>query len=146
VSLLDGMKQEKKQDAKKKELETPQAVAAVLADDDSEDVANNLVFGSDRTKRQKNMLSFRKKNNHWRHIPYNQILLVDDREGLNITVFTHLFTIIIKGVNLRPISERIKHGSLSYVQESSKASPIKTDDGTAVYSIAFENPQLPSEN
>jgi len=108
----------------------------VTGDDDELPIDDTPVYGFDRMRKPKMMLSFRKANNSRRHIPYHHILMVDETEGKLITVYTHACAISVEGENLETIAYRIKRGDLSYVQESTAPAP----DGTRVDKIRFELP------
>ncbi len=54
-------------------------------------------------------------------------------------VFTGSSIISIEGKNLQLIAQRIKHGSLSYINEGGKLKPPVTPDGVAVYQIMEED-------
>lgn len=116
------------------DYETPETI-----DDNGEDVPNNRVYGSDRTRRQKTMLTFEKSDKSCIDIPYHQIIKVLRTNEKIITIYTHHDMIHIHGKNLFPIGQRIKYGSLSYVRESNRTNPEVTPDGTAVYSIVIED-------
>lgn len=118
------------------EEEAPALAGAADLEAPEED---NAVYGCDRTRRQKNMLSFRKADRTKRHIPYNQILMVDETDDVLLHVYTAYCVIIIEGRKLDLIGQRIKHGSLSYIQEGSKDKPIIAPDGACVYSITYES-------
>lgn len=105
-------------------------------DDDELPVEDNPVYGFDRTRKPKMMLSFRKANKTTRHIPYQHILMMDESEGQTITVYTHACAITIEGEKLEPIAYRIKRGDLSYVQEGKAVA----QDGARVDVIRYEIP------
>jgi hypothetical protein len=94
-----------------------------------------FVYGSDRTKRVKNMLSFYLLNETIIDVPYIQIRKVKSHQNALIQLFTGDSIITIEGTKVNFIRERIKHGSLSYVREGGKKNPPQTPDGVAVYSI-----------
>ncbi len=110
----------------------PPLAVADLQSDSEEDFS---VYGSDRTKRQKNMLSFCLASGTDIHLPYNQIRKVKSHEGALMQVFTTSSIITIEGKRLNLIAQRIKHGSLSYINEGGKNNPPHTPDGVCVYSI-----------
>lgn len=99
-------------------------------------IDDNSVYGFDRTRKPKMMLSFRKANKTTRHIPYHHILMMDETEGQFITVYTHACTVTVEGENLGSIAYRIKRGDLSYIQEGAAIAP----DGARVDVIKFEVP------
>lgn len=109
----------------------------LLAEDDELPIDDTPVYGFDRTRKPKMMLSFRKANKTARHIPYHQILMMDESEGQFITVYTHACTITVEGENLESIAYRIKRGDLSYIQESLTPAP----DGARVDEIRFDVPK-----
>ena len=102
---------------------------------DTEIEIDFFVYGSDRTKRAKNMLSFYLLNETIIDIPYIQIRKVKAHQNALIQLFTGDSIITIEGTKVNFIRERIKHGSLSYVREGGKKNPPQTPDGVAVYSI-----------
>jgi hypothetical protein len=105
-------------------------------DDDELPIDDNPVYGFDRTRKPKMMLSFRKANKTTRHIPYQHILMMDETAGQLITVYTHACAITIEGENLEAIAYRIKRGDLSYIQEGTATA----HDGARVDVINFEVP------
>jgi hypothetical protein len=109
------------------------------ANDVEEIEPDNAVYGSDKTRRPKTMLSFRKANNTRRHIPYPHIYLVDESEGLFLTVHSNGCVVKVEGQNLNLVAERIKHGTLSYIQESSKTKPVYSPDGVAIFAIDYSS-------
>lgn len=131
--ILEARKHASKQAIDDKAVNAP----PIVADDDIE--PDNAVYGSDKTRRQKNMLSFRKANNTRRHIPYPHILMVDVSEGLFLTVYSHGCVVTVEGKNLDLVGERIKHGTLSYIQESSKTKPVYSPDGVAIFAIEYDS-------
>jgi hypothetical protein len=64
--------------------------------------------------------------------------MVDESEGLFLTVFSHGCVVRVEGKNLNLVAERIKHGTLSYIQESSRANPVYSPDGVAIFAIDYE--------
>lgn len=109
------------------------------ANDVEEIEPDNAVYGSDKTRRPKTMLSFRKANNTRRHIPYPHIYLVDESEGIFLTLHSHGCIVKIEGKNLNLVAERIKHGTLSYIQESNRANPVYSPDGVAIFAIDYSS-------
>ena len=120
-----------------KPIEKRQASPAIAFDEDELPVDDNPVYGFDRTRKPKMMLSFRKANKTVRHIPYHHIYMMDETEGQFITVYTAACAITIEGERLEAIANRIKRGDLSYVQEGTATAP----DGARVDAIRFEIPR-----
>jgi hypothetical protein len=114
-------------------VENPPPVADLSTADDLE--IDFFVYGSDRTKRAKTMLSLYLLNETIIDIPYIQIRKVKSQQNALIQLFTGDSIITIEGTKVNLIRERIKHGSLSYVREGGKRNPPQTPDGVAVYSI-----------
>jgi hypothetical protein len=128
----EDMKKEKEKPAV--ENPPPSADLAIAADFEED----FFVYGSDKTKRQKNMLSLVMLDNRVLHLPYNQIMFVDVQHTRLLSIYTHFGIISIEGKKLDLIAQRIKHGSLSYINEGGKKKPPVTPDGVAVYSIFVE--------
>ncbi len=97
-------------------------------------VDDNQVYGFDRTRKPKMMLSFRKADKSKLHVPYPQILLVHEGGEGFLTIHTHACAVTVEGENLENIAYRIKRGDLSYIQESPDTAP----DGARVDLIRFE--------
>ena len=106
----------------------------LVSHDDDDIMEDNPVYGCDRTRKPKMMLSFKKANKTTKHIPYPHILMVDETEGLFITIYTTACTVMIEGDKLDLIALRIKRGDCSYIAESNTTAP----DGVRVDLIKFD--------
>jgi hypothetical protein len=117
-------------------VDNPPPSADLSIAEDSE--ADYSVYGSDRTKRQKNMISLVMLDNRVVHLPYNQIMFVDVQHSKLLSIYAHFGIISITGKGLDLIAQRLKHGSLSYINEGGKTKPPQTPDGVCVYSITVD--------
>lgn len=109
--------------------------SAVVLENMEEDFS---VYGSDRTKRTKTMLTLLLREDRELNIAYPQILFVDVQKQCILTIFTTFGVIKLHGKRLDLISKRIKHGSLSYIVEGGKENPPQTPDGVCVFEINIE--------
>lgn len=119
---------------KKGKLELVENKGKTPLADDELPIEDNQVYGFDRTRKPKMMLSFRKADKTKLHVPYPQILLVHEGGADFLTIHTHACTVTVEGENLENIAYRIKRGDLSYIQESPDTAP----DGARVDNIKFD--------
>jgi GH43 family beta-xylosidase len=119
-----------------KPIEKRSSPLPVILEEEELPAEDNPVYGFDRTRKPKMMLSFRRANKTTRHIPYHHIYMVDETGGRFITVYTAACSVTIEGENLEAISRHIKRGDLSYIQEGTATAP----DGAKVDAIKFEAP------
>ncbi len=112
--------------------------ASAVADVDI--LQDNPVFGSDRTRKPKIVLTLRLISGFSRHIPYLHIIGCDDYKGEIISFHTIRYTAIIEGRKLSEIAERFKRGNLSYINEGGTKQPPASPNGAMIYKIKFVAP------
>jgi hypothetical protein len=132
--------------SKKKQAEQPKIVAVQPApildtpapaglDDDDEDF---IVYGADRTRRPRLMLSLLQSDGISHHIPYPHIVRIMSCRDESITILTFGCTFTIEGDKLAGIVARLKRQDLSYIREGKGNNPAVAPDGTRVDKIKIE--------
>lgn len=118
-----------------KTIEKKKSASQTIGGEDEElPIEDNPVYGFDRTRKPKTMLSFRKADKTKIHVPYPHILLVHEIGERFINVYTPACIITVEGEKLENIAYRIKRGDLSYIQEGTATAP----DGVRVDLIKFD--------